>query len=89
MKLKVKRVDQWIEVYLPHSRDRRKKWTYAIGFIDKNDTLIITDVYVRPYLRKEGLGKKMVNTLLEVSGCENVMANNIQPKRPLYILYLI
>jgi len=77
--LRVKRVGSWIEVYVPRF-NRRKDFSYAVGLLDKGDTLIITDVYLSPSYRKKGLGRLMVERLIDESGATEVRVNNVQPK---------
>ena len=86
-KLKVKRTDNWIEVYVARNTDY--KYSYCLGFIDKDGKGVITDVWIAPKLRKLGLGKKMVQLWLKtakqvpeypVMTKDELRAHNIQPR---------
>jgi len=86
-RLKIRRTDNWIEVYAPSSG--KSKTSYCLGFIDKDGKGIITDVWIEPKLRGKGLGRKMVNLWLKVAKegvtypvmtRDEIRAHNIQPK---------
>lgn len=77
MKFKVKRIDNWIEVYLPRLDKRRHK-TFILGFVE-DSKLVITDAYVSPSLRGKGVGKRLVERLKKEASKDIIRVNNIQP----------
>jgi len=85
-RLKIRRTDNWIEVYVPNTEG--KKYSYCLGFIDKDGKGIITDVWLDPKLRRSGLGKKMVSLWISTAKKKSsypvmtqaeMRAHNIQP----------
>lgn len=86
-RLKVRRTDNWIEVYVPKTDGY--EYSYCLGFIDKDGKGIITDVWIDKRLRRAGLGSKMVKLWIKTAKAkpvypvmtkDEVRAHNIQPE---------
>lgn len=77
-RLRVRRTNNWIEVYTTRSGPYR--YSYVLGLIAKDGALIITDAWLDPDLRSKGLGKKMVSRIIKEAGVESVAVHNVLPE---------
>lgn len=77
-RLRVRKTNNWIEVYT--ERGGPYKYSYVLGLIAKDGALIITDAWIDPDLRSQGLGKKMVIRIIKEAGVGTIAVHNVLPE---------
>ena len=77
-RLRVRRTNNWIEVYT--ERVGPFRYSYILGLVIREGALVISDIWIDEPLRKKGLGKKMVDRIIKEAGVETIEVHNVLPE---------